>query len=286
MHPTFYFAIGARPQHEDIDVALAVGQTSFLVPGCSAGAQLLARHADQRISVALDSHIRDPQRPSLAAYAAAVAAWYGRPERFAFAVSYDHLGAPGRSVRDHDQLCMYLARLGVATTDDPVVPVVQRGGAISDALGPALADDEDAVPHDEWALPRDRTPAIAVGGMAFSQYGASAMSWMVGQLIALDRRPRLGAHLLGLARPDVLRRTVVTSFDSSRPSKQAAAGWPAIAPRYQARYGFSPAELQAQRAARLAYWIIDCRDRVGLPWSPVRARELTHGLVYRIGMQF
>lgn len=114
----------------------------------------------------------------------------------------------------------------------------------------------------------------AIEVLAFSQYGPAGMSWMAAQLIALGLRPTGGAHLLGLSRPDVLKRATVVSFDSSRPAKQAAFGWQAIAPSYQARYGFSPDELRASRAVRLAYWIIDTRDRVGLPWSPVRASDL------------
>jgi hypothetical protein len=273
MPPEFYFAPGARPLASDIEVAIAVGQTAFLVPGCSTAAALLAEHPCPRLSVAVDSHILDPNRPSLARYAQAVAEWHLRLDRFVFALSYDHLGDPERSVDDHMRLCTMLERLGVVSSDDPAVPVVQRGGAIADLLG-ADSDEWDDVPLDELQLPRDATPTVAIGGLAFSQYSRAGLSWLRQQLIALSLRPTGGAHLLGLARPDALRHPVVVSFDSSRPVKQAAAGWPAIAPAYQARYGFSPRELQASRSARLAYWIIDCRARVGLPWRPVAASEL------------
>ncbi|MEI7772761.1 MAG: hypothetical protein WCI67_22415 [Chloroflexales bacterium] len=273
MPPAFFFAPGGRPQALDIEVALAVGQHYFLVPGCSAAAELLANHPDRRIGVALDSHVFDPDRPCLDAYAEAVAGWHRRIDRFVFAISYDHLHDPDRSLVDHDRLCRRLERLGVVSDDDPVVPVAHRGSAIGDLLGPDSLEWDD-IPLDVLRLPRDQTPVIALGGLAFSQYGPAGMSWMAAQLIALGLRPSGGAHLLGLARPDVLKRTTVVSFDSSRPVKQAAFGWQAIAPNFQARYGFSPDELRASRAARLAYWIIDTRDRVGLPWSPVRASDL------------
>ncbi|MEI8167154.1 MAG: hypothetical protein WCG26_12280 [Chloroflexales bacterium] len=276
--PTFYLALGSRPCHHDVDVALAVGQTTFLVPGCAPVARLLADHPDPRISVALDSHVFDgPARPTLEAYADVVAAWHNHPGRFAFAISYDHLGQTARSLHDHDRLCRRLERLGVVSTDAPVVPVVQRGGSITAALGPDVDDDDwDDVPLDERTLPRHPTPVVALGGIAFARYSPAAMSWLVAQLIALSRRAGSGgAHLLGVSRPDVVRREGCVSFDSSRPPRMAACGWTAIAASYQPRYGFSPALLQTQRAARLAYWIIDSRDRLGLPWTAACDLETT-----------
>ncbi|NTV63100.1 MAG: hypothetical protein HGA65_06140 [Oscillochloris sp.] len=254
-------------------MALATGQTSFLVPACSPAAALLLGHRDPRISVALDSHIFDPSRPSLDAYAEAVAGWYHQPHRFSFAISYDHLNDPERSLRDYDWLCNRLERLGVPTADGVVVPVVQRGAALADALGPD-SEEWDEVPLDELLLPRDQLPAVAIGGLAFAQYGRAAMSWLVTQLHALGRRPTGGAHLLGLSRPDVVSREVVVSFDSSRPVKQAAYGWPAIAPRFSPRFGFDPADLMASRNVRLAYWIAETRDRIGLGWNRVAASDL------------
>lgn len=271
MPPEFYFAIGGRPQYDDCAIALAVGQDAFLVPGCSAAAAYLAALPATRVRVALDSHILDPQRPSLERYAEAVAAWHTRPDRFAFALSYDYLGDPARSERAYDALCARLAQLGV-TTIDSLVPVVQRGGDLADTLGLPPAPED--IPLDELLLPRHATPALAFGGVAFAQYGPTAYSWLVGQLYALEHYPTSAAHLLGLAHPRVVRRAVVASFDSSRPARQALAGWPAIAPHYQIRYGFAPHELQASRAVRLAYWIIDTRDRVGLPWTPVGLHDL------------
>jgi hypothetical protein len=91
--PTFFFAPGGRPQALDIEVALAVGQTEFLVPGCSAAAELLANHPDRRIGVALDSHVFDPDRPSLDAYADVVAGWHRRLDRFVFATTCTTLTA-------------------------------------------------------------------------------------------------------------------------------------------------------------------------------------------------
>jgi hypothetical protein len=156
--PTFYFATGSRPQRDDVAVALAVGQTAFLVPACSAAASFLLDHDDpeHRLSVALDSHIFDPARPTLEAYAEQVAAWSHHPGRFSFAISYDHLGDPVRSLRDHDRLVDRLHQLGVAA-DDPVVPVVQRTGSLDEVLGPDLPE-WDAVPLDELLLPPHDTP--------------------------------------------------------------------------------------------------------------------------------
>jgi hypothetical protein len=269
----FYFAPGGRPQRLDVEIALAVGQTAFLVPACSPAAALLADHPDPRISVALDSHVFDPDRPSLEAYAEAVAAWHARHERFAFAMSYDHLRNPDRSLADHCRLCRLLERRGVVSDDDPVVPVLHRPADVSDLLGPDSIE-WDAIPLDALRLPRDATPTIALGGLAFSQYGLVATSWLASQLHALARRPMGAAHLLGLTRPDAVRRDAVVSCDSSRPARQAAAGWQAIAPSYDPRIGMEIPALQISRSARLAYWLIHTRARLGLPWASIRAADL------------
>ena len=180
---------------------------------------------------------------------------------------YDDFHDRAQSVTNHIRLCRRLERLGVVSDDDPVVPVAHRGGGadIADFLG-SDSPEWDDIRLDLLRLPRDPTPVAAFGGLAFTPYHPTGMSWLASQLHQLSARPTGGAHLLGLSRPDVVRRSGVVSFDSSRPAKQAAFGWKLIAPTYQARFGISTDVLPNHRRARLAYWLIDTRDRCGLPW--------------------
>jgi hypothetical protein len=59
-----------------------------------------------------------------------------------------------------------------------------------------------------------------------------------------------------------------------RPAQQARFGWGKIAPNYNPAYGLAPEKLQMSRAARLAYWLMDYRARIGLSYRRVEASSL------------
>jgi hypothetical protein len=62
MPPIFYFACGARPCWRDVELAIACGQISFLVPALSRAANHLRRIPG--IRVVLDSGAWPPDNPS------------------------------------------------------------------------------------------------------------------------------------------------------------------------------------------------------------------------------
>ena len=119
--PDFYFAIGRSPSARDWAVCRLVGQRSFLVPAGSPAERTLRTMPD--VSVILDSGAYPPgntARPTLRQYGWIVRWWSGQLDRFAWAVSYDTLGDPARTARDHDRLLDLPWRW---PDDIPVVPV-------------------------------------------------------------------------------------------------------------------------------------------------------------------
>lgn len=299
MPPTFYFAIGARPARRDLAIALAVGQTDFLIPVGSTATSWL-RDLDG-VRVVLDSAAwppGNPDRPSLDAYARAVLSWRqadGSWGNLDWAAAYDHIGNPAKTQADYNRLMGLLAQHDAA--DAPVVPVTHYPG---DAVTTILLDlkygwagtRDDVVDGDGT---RDR-PCYGIGGMvpalsptqpraAFEE----ADTWYTGLLCELEQATAdsddvdalqidpslLGLHLFGIGRPAfVLRSPLIRSFDSSGPVQMARYGWPKLAPRYTAEYGLSAEKLQVSREARLAFWLIDYRARSGLPWRRVDEHDL------------
>jgi hypothetical protein len=298
--PIFYFAIGARFSRRDLEVALRVGQRHFLVPGCTSGANALFR-CRENVTVVLDSGawpLNNLDRPSLRRYADEIWRWQQRDqhERFAWALTYDHLGNPTATERDHEQLLALLRRRDPYLLDEesPVTPVLQYNAGRSTAdgiVGDLLAiracwddDEEDyynaLVCHGQQPVLAGR-PACAIGGLVPQRYSDEASGWLDHLLTDLERAATqfdpswFSIHLLGVARPDWVRRSpLIASYDSSGPAIQASFGWQKIAPSYDERYGLSPAKLQRSREARLAYWLMHYRDAGGLTWSAVAEDEL------------
>jgi hypothetical protein len=295
MPPVFFFAVGARPCPNDLASARLVGQRHFLVPAGSRAATLLRTMPD--VTVALDSWAYPPDtpaRPSVAAYAQSIAAWYrGTPPcaEFAWAVSYDTIGDAARSAADTARLEHLLQEIGVAGDDLPVVPVTHYPDGNVDAIigtiraNMACLDDVELaqLAHiqalDGWDPgPVDR-PAWAIGGLVIARYAAQAERWYTDLLQELDAAETDGIssfqrriHLLGIGKPTwVLRSPLVMSFDSSGPARMAQIGFDrGIGKNYTNAYGLSVAKLRRSRAARLAYHLCDYRARVGLPWQEVR----------------
>ena len=108
MKPTFYFALGARPARRDLAVALAVGQTEFLIPAGSTATAWL--RVMEGVRVVLDSAAwppGNPSRPSLEAYVDSLLSWRqadGAWGNLDWAAAYDHIGDPSRTQADHRRL--------------------------------------------------------------------------------------------------------------------------------------------------------------------------------------
>jgi hypothetical protein len=298
MKPTFYFALGARPAHRDLAVALAVGQTAFLIPaGSTATAWLRVMDG---VRVVLDSAAwppGNPSRPSLEAYVDALQSWRqadGAWGNLDWAAAYDHIGDPSRTQADYRRLMLLLAHHGAA--DAPIVPVTHYpGDAATEILHEvtcSLAKSREDVVAGVGPF---NPPCYAIGGLvpALSPTRPRAAfdaadAWYTRLLreleAAADRDSPdrssinpglLQLHIFGIGRPAfVLRSPLIHSFDSSGPVQLAQYGWPKLAPRYTPEYGLSAEKLQVSREARLAFWLIDYRARVGLPWRRVDERDL------------
>ncbi len=265
----FYLAVGARPRHRDILVARLVGQHSFLVPLGSDGHRLLCRERGVKIigdSGAWPPH--NPARISLAGYAREVAAG----ANLHFCLSYDTIGDPVKSAIDDDRLRHLVG------DDAPVVAVAHVGEHAEDVADDVLdsLDDEERADALAYGLsfaagPVD-FPALAVGGMAAARGSRGSTDWLIRFVRDLERLsardPSIATlHLLGVGRAELaLLSPLIESFDSSGPIRAAAFGWQNIAPNYSPQYGLSPAKLKASREARLAFFLSQLRDRVGLPW--------------------
>lgn len=282
MQPLFYFACGARPSWRDIELAIACGQTTFLVPAGSPAAEMLRRQAGAQVM--LDSGAWpqvNPSRLSLPAYARTVRGWCHEPS-FAWACTYDTIGAPAQTARDHAWLLSQPWPLGEA----PIVPVIHYpGGTAADILDELLLDaellDESERRSTELGCllgavdgPVD-WPAYAIGGLVPARYSTHSSVWYQRLIGALEAAKTLDPftrriHLLGISRPSwVLRSPLVMSFDSSMPARQASFGWEKIAPSYTDAFGLTPDKLKRSRDARLVYWIAWVRAAVGLAWQAV-----------------
>jgi hypothetical protein len=277
--PTFYFAIGARPRRRDLDVALSAGQRRFLVPVGSTAIAWLRHRPDVR--VALDSAAwppDNPNRPTLAAYTQAILAWRlpdGSWGNLDWAASYDHIGNPLATHRDHARLLALLRSYGACNA--PIAASVQypedAGAAIlRDAEGIALAASAPA------------RPRFGIGGLVPvlrptqpRTVFREADAWFDAVLDDLTAAVDAGVdpasvslHLFGIGRPAfVLRSPLIHSCDSSGPAQMAMHGWQTIAPRYTPAYGLSAEKLQTSREARLAYGLVAYAAALGLPWHPV-----------------
>jgi hypothetical protein len=276
--PTFYFAIGARPRRRDLDVALAAGQRHFLVPVGSTAIPWLRHRPGVR--VALDSAAwppDNPSRPTLAAYVRSILAWQlpdGSWGNLDWAASYDHIGNPDATRRDHARLLELLRSYGAG--DAPIVASVQYP---EDAGAVVLRDAEGKLRDGAAARPR-----FGVGGLvphlSPTQPRAvfrEADAWFDALLADLTSAVDAGAdsdsvalHLFGIGRPGfVLRSPLIVSCDSSGPAQIAMHGWQTIAPRYTPAYGLSAEKLQTSREARLAYGLVAKHADLGRPWHPV-----------------
>lgn len=279
MVPTFYFAIGARPRRRDLDVSLAAGQRHFLVPVGSSAIPWL-RHRPG-VHVALDSAAwppDNPSRPSIETYVRAILTWRlpdGSWGNLDWAASYDHIGDPGATRRDHVRLLALLRSSGVH--DAPIV----RSAQYPDHASTAILRD---VVGGRATNPAPDRPRFAIGGLVPvlrpTQPRAvfqEADAWFDALLDELTASVDAGAdpqtlslHLFGIGRPGfVLRSPLILSCDSSGPAQMAMRGWQTIAPRYTPAYGLSAEKLQTSREARLAYGLLSYRAALGLPWQPV-----------------
>lgn len=290
----YYFAIGGKPSAADLDIALLCGQRHFLVPFATPmefRLRALARTRDD-LHVVLDSRAwppGDPNRPSREAYHQAILAWQRSDGSFRgldYAIAYDHIGDGERSMADYDALMRDLTTSSRTLNGamPTIVPVLQY---------PASVDTMLWMIKHSWPAARlnelDRTtslpPAFAIGGMVPHRYSNELRAWWDEFLAELELAiefdevdPRMiNLHLLGIGKPDwaLSGWGLVQSTDSSGPARMAAlGGWNAIERRYRPEYGLSPDALHNNRYARLAYWIIAYRDRLGLTWAPVDEREV------------
>lgn len=284
--PVFYFAIGRSPAARDWEVCRLVGQRHFLVPAGSPAERYL--RTQPGVSVILDSGAYPPgntARPTLRQYGWIVRWWSGQLDRFAWAVSYDTLGNPTRSARDHDRLLDLPWRW---PDDIPVVPVrAYPHHTASDILAEALQmrddlDDEELAQYDqllaagELAAHNGR-PACAIGGLAVARYARDSDVWYRRLLIDLERAARSQVdvsqcrlHLLGIGRPDWMNHPLVQSFDSSAPARLASVGgWEAVRRYYDPAFGLSLTKLRRSREARVALFLMHYRQNAGQPWQPI-----------------
>lgn len=283
--PEFYFAIGRSPAARDWEVCRLIGQHRFLVPAGSLAERTLRTMPD--VSVIIDSGAYPPgkpDRPTLHQYWWIVRWWSRQLDRFAWAASYDTLGDPTRSARDHDRLLDQPWRW---PDDIPVVRVLtyphHTAGDILAEVNDTLGnfDDEELTQYrqllaaGELAAHNGR-PACAVGGLAVARYAEPSRVWY-WQLLA-DLEAAAGTevdvshcrlHLLGVGRPDWVNHPLVQSFDSSAPARLASiGGWDAVRRYYRPEFGLSLAKLRTSREARLALFLMRYRQVAGVPVQP------------------
>lgn len=284
--PEFYFAIGRSPAARDWEVCRLVGQRSFLVPAGSLAERTLRSMPD--VSVIIDSGAYppgNPNRPTLEQYWWIVRWWNGQLDRFAWAASYDTLGDPVRSARDHARLIDQPWRY---PADPPIVPVLAYPHHTANDI---LAEVNDNLDHfdDEEREQYKRLltageleahngrPACAVGGLAVARYAGKSRIWYRRLLADLEDMAgtqvdvsHCRLHLLGIGRPDWINHPLVQSFDSSAPARLASVGGgEAVQRYYRPEFGLSFAKLRRSRAARLALFLGRYRSLAGLPWQPV-----------------
>lgn len=279
MAPSFFLAIGSRPMRRDYEVAIAAGQRQFLIPTGSTAIVWLK--SQPGISVVLDSAAWPPdnnERPTLEDYAREILSWR-RPDgtwgNLAWAASYDHIGNPERTRRDHARLLAMLRLM-----DAPDAPIVASIQYPEDGAA-AILGDVDLNTNVHGGHPRAR---YGVGGLVpvlspttVRAAHQEAEAWFDEMLANLEWSADDGIdpsllqlHIFGISRPAfLLRSPLIASFDSSGPIQMASNGWQKIAPRYNPIYGLSAEKLQQSRSARLAYWILDYRSRAGLEYQPV-----------------
>lgn len=284
--PEFYFAIGRAPAAGDWEVCRLVGQRHFLVPAGSLAERTLRTMPD--VAVIIDSGAYppgNPNRSTLAQYWWIVRWWSGQLDRFAWAASYDTLGDPARSVRDHDRLLDQPWRY---PADAPIVRVLAYP---HHTAGDILAEVNDNLDHfdDEEREQYHRLlaageleahngyPACAIGGLAVARYAESSRVWY-RQLLA-DLEAAAGTevdvshcrlHLLGVGRPDWVNHPLVHSFDSSAPARLASVGgWEAVRRYYHPEFGLSFAKLRRSRAARLALFLMHYCQIAGTTLQPI-----------------
>lgn len=284
--PQFYFAIGRAPALRDWAVCRLVGQRHFLVPAGSPAERYLRAQPD--VSVILDSGAYPPgntARPSLRQYGWIVRWWSGQLDRFAWAVSYDTLGNPAQSARDHDRLLDLPWRW---PDDIPVVPVrAYPHHRASDIFAEVLQlcddfNDEENAQYErllaagELAAHGGR-PACAVGGLAVARYAKLSTTWYRQLLADLERAAgaqvdvsECRLHLLGIGRPDWVNHPLVQSFDSSAPARLASlGGWDSVRRYYDPAFGLSLAKLRRSREGRLALFLMRYRQIASQAWQPI-----------------
>lgn len=284
--PEFYFALGRSPAGRDWEVCRLVGQRHFLVPAGSLAERSLRTMPD--VSVIIDSGAYppgNPDRPTLEQYWWIVRWWSKQLDRFAWAASYDTLGDPARSARDHDRLLDQPWRW---PDDIPVVRVVayphHTAGDILAEVTDTLDDFDDEelrqyrqlLAAGELAVHNGR-PACAVGGLAVAHYAELSRFWY-RQLLA-DLEIAAGTevdishcqlHLFGVGRPDWVNHPLVQSFDSSAPARLASVGgWGAVCRYYDPAFGLSLAKLRQSREARLALFLMRYRQITGALVQPI-----------------
>lgn len=287
--PEFFFAIGASPRIRDFDVARAVGQDAFLVSAGTRAERML--RTMQGVRVLLDSGawpIDNPNRISLDEFWWIVR-WWSKDDRLFCAMSYDTIGSPSKSERDHETLMFKPWR----TEYPPIVRVVHYPNATAqDIIGEAQRNIDELEQGDIQRFIEARQqgyivgnpfmPAVAIGGLVPARGSNQSREWYQNLLHELSRDQaqllditERRIHLLGISRAEWVSHPLVMSFDSSTPARLAAmGGWDAIASTYKVAFGLSREKLERSREARLAYHIIKIRHSVGLPWNHVDERDL------------
>lgn len=283
--PEFYFAIGRSPAARDWEVCRLVGQRHFLVPAGSLAERALRTMPD--VSVIIDSGAYppgNPDRPTLDQYWWIVRWWSKQLERFAWAASYDTLGDPSRSARDHDRLLDQPWRW---SDDIPVVRVLAYPHHTAGDILAEVIDTRDDFDVEELAeyhrllaagelTAHNGRPACAVGGLAVARYAEPSRRWYRRLLANLEIAASTEVdvshcrlHLFGIGRPDWVCHPLVQSFDSSAPARLASVGgWDAVCRYYDPAFGLSLAKLRRSREARLALFLMRYRQIAGAQVQP------------------
>jgi hypothetical protein len=283
--PQFFFAIGRAPSARDWAVCRLVGQRHFLVPAGSPAERTLRTMPD--VSAILDSGAyppHNPQRPTLEQYAWIVRWWSRHPDRFAWAASYDTMGDPHRTDRDHETLL----RFPWCDDDIPIVRVraypFTSAGAILDDITTTrdCLDPDERAQYDQLLAcgqleAHSGRPACAVGGLAVARYTRESTVWYRRLLSDLERVAdslvdvsECRLHLFGIGRPDWVQHPLVQSFDSSAPARLAGiGGWDAVRRYNDPAFGLSLAKLRRSREARLALFLGVYQRIAGQPWQPI-----------------